>query len=59
MSVNERLQAVREQVAQGRTKDITCPFCTQATMSKEQGDYGPELVCPVCKKFIEIPNTDY
>jgi rubrerythrin len=59
MSEKARLQAVLDQLSAGRTKDLTCPFCESATLKKEPGDYGPEMVCPACKKFIEIPNTDY
>ena len=59
MDANPKLQAVLEAVAAGRTKGHTCPFCEKATLNLEQGDYGPELTCPACKKFIELPMTDY
>ena len=44
MSDNAKLRAVLDQVAAGRTKNLTCPFCDQGTLKVEPGDYGPELV---------------
>ena len=59
MSDKAKLQAVLDQVAAGRTRNLTCPFCEQGTLQMGAGDYGPELTCPVCKRFIEVPSMDF
>jgi hypothetical protein len=52
---NPDLTHVLEEIRAGRTKNLTCPFCKGGTLKQEQGDYGPEFVCPKCRKFIEAP----
>jgi hypothetical protein len=59
MSNDAKLREVLDQVAAGRTTNLTCPFCDSGTLKMEPGDYGPELKCPTCKRFIEVPNLDY
>jgi ribosomal protein L37AE/L43A len=57
MSQND-LKQVMEQIAAGRTSNLTCPFCKNDTLKKGMGDYGPVFTCPKCRKFIEAPMDD-
>lgn len=52
------LQEVMEKLMAGRTKDITCPFCSDATMDAKTSAYGTRLVCPACKRYIDAPPMD-
>lgn len=58
MSQSADLRQVMDQIAAGRTSDLTCPFCKRAKLKKEWGDYGPQFACPACHKFIEAPSEE-
>lgn len=55
MSDSDDLKQVLEQIAAGRTSNLTCPFCKNRKLEKGWGDYGPVFTCPGCRKFIEAP----
>lgn len=55
MSQDEDVRRVMDQIAAGRTSNLTCPFCKGSTLKKGYGDYGPVYTCPSCRRFIEAP----
>ena len=57
-NVNPDVKAVLDQIAAGRTSNLTCPFCKNDKLKKGWGDYGPVFTCPTCKRFIEAPDSD-
>lgn len=58
MSQSDDIKQVMENIAAGRTSNLTCPFCRNAQLKKGSGDYGPIFTCPSCRKFIEAPMDD-
>jgi hypothetical protein len=55
---NDDVKQVMEQIAAGRTSNLTCPFCKNAQLKKGWGDYGPVFSCPACRRFIEAPEVE-
>lgn len=55
MADRAALREVMEQIAAGRTSNLTCPFCQKDKLKKGMGDYGPVYECPKCHNFIEAP----
>ncbi|HMY59048.1 MAG TPA: hypothetical protein PK472_12370 [Pseudomonadota bacterium] len=55
MADRAALREVMEQIAAGRTSNLTCPFCQKDKLKKTMGDYGPVYECPKCHNFIEAP----
>ena len=59
MSQSADIKQVMEQIAAGRTSNLTCPFCKNDKLKKGMGDYGPVFTCASCRKFIEAPMDDF
>ena len=59
MSQSADIKQVMEQIAAGRTSNLTCPFCKNDKLKKGMGDYGPVFTCPSCRKFFEAPMDDF
>ena len=56
---NGALQAVMEKIMAGRTKDLTCPFCSNDSLVSKPGPEGTRFTCPSCRRYIDAPPMDY
>jgi hypothetical protein len=48
------LQDVLDLVMAGRTADIACPWCKKGVLQVTKKDKVTRLVCPACRKYVDV-----